>query len=109
MNNRKCINCGTPMERTFVEHKGMKFEARKCPKCGEKIFTEDLAMKAISQLESSRLQNEYIKNPTKIGHSWGVTFPKDVAEVFNLKNPKTKLVLYPKVKENKIEIVFKEN
>ena len=106
MNERKCINCNVPMKKTFVKYKGMKFEARQCPKCKEKIFSEDLAMKAISQLESKRLEEKYIKHPMRIGHSWGMTFPKDVAEVFNLDNSKTKLSLQPKLAENKIEILF---
>ena len=108
MAERKCINCGVKMKKTFVEYKGMKFEARQCPKCKEKIFTEDLTMKVISKLESKRLEKEYIKHPMKIGHSWGMTFPKDMAEVFSLDNPKTKLSLQPKLAENKIEIRLKE-
>ena len=44
----------------------------------------------------------------KIGHSWGMTFPKEMAEVFSLDNPKTKLSLHPKLAENKIEIELKE-
>ena len=108
MAERKCINCNVKMKKTFVEYKGVKFEARQCPKCKEKIFTEDLTMKAISKLESKRLEKEYIKHPMKIGHSWGITFPKDMAEVFDLNNPKTKLRLHPKLAENKIEIKLKE-
>ncbi|MBW2975554.1 hypothetical protein KY366_07575 [Candidatus Woesearchaeota archaeon] len=108
MTGRKCINCGILMKKTFVEHRGMRFEARQCPKCKEKIFTEDLTMKAISKLESKRLQREYVKHPMKIGHSWGMTFPKDMAEVFNLSNPKIRLSLHPKLSENKIEIILKE-
>ena len=108
MNERKCINCSIPMKKTFVEYNGIKFEARQCPKCKEKIFTEDLTMKAISKLESKRLEKEYIKHPMKIGHSWGMTFPKDMAEVFNLTNTKTKLSLCPKLAEGKIEILLKD-
>lgn len=96
------------MKKTFVEYRGMKFEARQCPKCKEKIFTEDLTMKAISKLESKRLEKEYIKHPIKIGHNWGMTFPKDMAEAFDLGNFKTKLRLHPKLAENKIEIMLKE-
>lgn len=53
MKGRKCINCNVLMKKTFVKYKGINFEARQCPKCKEKIFTEDLTMKAISKLESS--------------------------------------------------------
>ena len=51
-----------------------------------------------------RLEKNYVKYPIKIGHSWGMTFPKDMAEVFNLDNPKTKLKIYPNLEEGKIEI-----
>ena len=90
------------MKKSSVNYRGMKFEAMKCPKCNEKIFTEDLAMKAISTLEAERLKEEYIKKPIKIGHSWGITFPKEIADVFNLK--KRKLKLHPDVENQKIEI-----
>mgnify|MGYP001166715287 FL=1 len=108
MTERKCINCNVPMKKTLVKYKGMKFEARQCPKCKERIFTEDLAMKAISELESKRLEKEYIKHPMKIGHSWGMTFPKKIVEVFNLNNIRTKLSLQPKVAEGKIEIKLED-
>ncbi len=108
MAERKCMNCDVKMKKTFVEHRGIKFEARQCPKCKEKIFTEDLTMKAISKLESKRLEKEYIKHPMKIGHSWGMTFPKDMVDVFNLDNSKIKLSLHPKLAENKIEITLNE-
>src|SRR3990167_2451309 len=108
MNERKCMKCQIPMKKTFIDYKGIKFEARECPNCNERIFTEDLTMKAISKLESKRLEKEYIKYPMKIGHSWGLTFPKDLAEIFNLNNKKTKLRLNPKLSENKIEIILKD-
>ena len=41
------MNCDVPMKKTYVVYKGIKFEARQCHKCKEKIFKEDLAMKAI--------------------------------------------------------------
>jgi len=107
MNKRLCMECNVPMKKTNVIHKGMKFEARQCPKCKEKIFTEDLAMKAISQLEARRLQKEYIKHPIKIGHSWGMTFPKDITDVFSIDNPKTTLKIYPNIEKGKIELDIK--
>lgn len=48
-NERKCIKCEVPMKKTFVIYNHVKFEARQCPKCKEKIFTEDLAMNVISK------------------------------------------------------------
>ena len=105
-NKRLCINCNMPMKKTFVVYKGIKFEARQCPKCKEKIFTEDLTMKAISKLESKRLEREYIKYPIKIGHIWGMTFPTEVTDVFNLNNPKMELKLHPNVEKERIEIII---
>lgn len=104
VNERLCINCNKPMKKVFVDYKGIKFEARQCPKCKEKIFTEELAMKAINKLEERRLEREYIKHPIKIGHSWGVTFPKVITEVFGLGNPRTALKMHPDVEKGKIEI-----
>ena len=106
-NKELCINCSSPMKKTYVDYKGLKLEARECTKCKKKIFTEDLTMKAISQLEAKRLQSEYIKKPIKVGHSWGMTFPKEVADVFNLKNNTTKLKIHPDVVKGVIEISVK--
>ena len=103
-NERLCINCKIPMKKTYVEYKGIKFEARQCPKCKEKIFTEDLTMKAINKFEAKKLEKEYVKKPIKIGHSWGMTFPSDMTEAFNLNNPKTKLKVHPNLEKGKIEI-----
>jgi len=47
---------------------------------------------------------EYIKNPIKIGHSWSMTFPKEVAEVFGLENSRTKLKIHPNTEKGRIEI-----
>jgi hypothetical protein len=106
-NKRLCIECTIPMKKTFVKYKGLKLEALECPKCRDKIFTEDLTMKAISALEAKRLEEEYIKHPIKIGHSWGITFPKEVAKVFNLDNSKAILRLHPKVEKGMIELSLK--
>lgn len=106
-NEGLCMNCNIPMNKTYVEYSGIKFEARQCPKCKEKIFTEDLTMKAIARLESKRLEQEYIKYPIKIGHSWGMTFPKEVTNTFNLNNPKIMLKVHPNLEKRKIEIDLK--
>jgi hypothetical protein len=100
---RKCIKCNVPMKKTFVNYNGVKFEARQCPHCKEKIFTEELTMKAIAALESKRLEKEYVKRPVKIGHSLGFIFPKDVTDVFNI-DGKKKLRLIPNVAKGRIEI-----
>lgn len=103
-NKRLCAGCDFPMKKTTVNYKGIKFEARQCPKCKEKIFTEDLAMKAIAKLEAKRLEREYIKHPIRIGHSWGITFPKELTEVFGLGSPKTTLKMLPDVETGTIKI-----
>jgi len=106
-NKELCINCSMPMKKAYIDYKGLKLEARQCTKCKEKIFTEDLTMKAISQLEAKRLESEYIKKPIKVGNSWGITFPKEVADVFNLKSNTTKLKIHPDIMKGIIEITVK--
>lgn len=91
-----------------MDYKSLKLEARECPKCKEKIFTEDLAMEAISKLENQRLEQEYIKHPIKIGQSWGITFPKEVVKVFGLDQSKTALWLHPNVGKGTIELSLKK-
>ena len=103
-NQRICFKCNVPMQKTFLNYKSMQLEAQQCPKCKERIFTEELALKAAAKLEAQRLEQEYTKHPIKIGHSWGMTFPKEVTKVFNLENPKTILKLHPNLEEGKIEI-----
>lgn len=105
-NKRLCIDCNIPMKTTTTIYKRIELEGLECPKCQEKIFTEDLAKKAISKLEARRVEAEYLKNPIKIGHSWGLTFPKEVARFFQLENHKTKLKLHPHPEQNKIEILI---
>ena len=106
-NKELCISCSVPMKKTYINYKGLKLEARECTKCKKKIFTEDLTMKAISQLESKRLETEYIKRPIRVGNSWGITFPKEVVDVFNLKNNNTKIIIHPNVVKGIIEISVK--
>lgn len=108
MKNKKelCISCSARMKKTYIDYKGLNLEARECVKCKRKIFTEDLTMKAISQLEAKRLETEYIKKPIKVGHSWGITFPKEVVDVFNLKD-NTKIKIHPNVVKGIIEISVK--
>ena len=106
-NKELCITCSAPMKKTYINYKELKLEARECTKCKKKIFTEDLTMKAISQLESERLETEYIKRPIRIGHSWGITFPKEIVDVFNLKNNNIKIKIHPNVVKGIIEISVK--
>lgn len=106
-NKRLCMNCKVPMKNIYVVYKGIKLEARQCPKCKEKIFTEELTMKAINKIEAKKLEEEYIKHPIKIGHSWGMTFPREITNVFNLDNPDIKLKIRPDLDKDKIEIAVK--
>ena len=106
-NKRICMQCNVPMVKATVKYKGMDFEARQCHQCKEKIFTEDLAMKAINQLETKRLEQEYIKHPIKVGNSWGLTFPKEVTEVFGIDHKGMVLKIHPNVGKGKIEILLK--
>lgn len=101
--NKKCMDCNVELKKTFVNYRGTEFEALQCPKCKEKIFTEDLAMNAISKLEEKRLKTEYIKKPIKIGHSLGITFPKEVVNVFGLESTSL-LKIHPNIKKSIIEI-----
>ncbi len=103
MVDEKCIHCAMPLVKATVDYNGLKLEARKCPKCGEKIFTEDLTMKAIAKLESNRLEAMYKKHPIKIGSSLGITLPKDIVEVFNI-SADTELKIYPQVEKRMLEI-----
>ena len=105
-NKELCINCSSPMKKAYINYKGLKLEARVCMKCKKKVFTEDLTMKAIAQLEAKRLETEYIKKPIKVGHSWGITFPKEIVDVFNLKD-NTKIKIDPNVVKGIIEISVK--
>ena len=103
-NERKCVDCNVPMKKRFIQYRGVELEARECPKCKEKIFTEELTMKAISKLEGKRLEEEYTKNPIKIGHSWAMTFPAEVVKVFGLDKKRAKIKIHPDVEKGKIEI-----
>lgn len=47
MKKELCINCSEPMKKVYINYKDVKLEARKCSKCKQKVFTEDLTMKAI--------------------------------------------------------------
>ncbi len=103
-NQRLCFNCNLPMKRALVRYKHLELEARECPQCQERIFTEDLALKAAAQLEAQRLESEYIKHPIRIGHSWGITFPREIVKVFGFDRPKALVRLHPDVGKGKIEI-----
>lgn len=98
----KCIECQGTMHKTTSVYRGMEFEAWQCSKCKVIIFTEEQADEVVKRVKAARLEQEYPKKPIRIGRSWGMTFPKEIVEVFQL--DKKKIKLYPNVAENKIEI-----
>ncbi len=103
----KCIYCSVPLKKTTVKVRGIYFEALQCPKCKNRVFTEQQADKAIIRLESQRLKKEYSKRPIKIGHSWGMTFPKELTEVFRINNKQSTLKISPDVDKMIIRISVK--
>ncbi len=98
----RCTICSKPIKKTIVEHKGQKLEAYKCTACGEEIFTEEQFAAAVRKMDLARLKESYSKNVIKIGHSLGITFPKDVVRAFDLKGKKVEVV--PNMKKGVIEI-----
>ncbi len=99
-----CFDCLVPLRKGKTRIKGIEFESSECPKCGAKVFTEDQMTAVALMLDAQKLKKEYPKKLIKIGHSWGMTFPKSLAEVFGINNGKAKMTLIPKLKENVIEI-----
>lgn len=106
--NLLCFECEKPMQKATVTYRGIAFEAWKCPNCKESIFTEEQSLIFARRLDQQRMEENYTKSPMKIGSSWGITFPKDVVDVFRLNNKKTKMKLIPDVAAGKIIIEIKE-
>ncbi|MFH1917066.1 MAG: hypothetical protein ABIJ21_07430 [Nanoarchaeota archaeon] len=104
----KCTHCSGTMQPTSIILKGIAFDGWGCTKCKEKIFTEKQSLTVVRRLDQQRLSQDYIKHPMKIGRSWGMTFPKELADVFNLNEKKTKMRLIPYVSEGKIIIEIEE-
>jgi hypothetical protein len=100
----KCV-CGSEMKKKQIMFNGIEADAYECPKCKKRVFTEEMALSAVNALESRRLKQEYRKRPIKIGHSWGVVFPKDVAEFFSFDSRDAKIVIMPNIKEKRVEII----
>jgi hypothetical protein len=88
--------------------RGLEFESWKCPKCKETIFTEQQSLDVVRALDQQRLEIEYHKHPMRIGRSWGMTFPKDVARVFHLNDKSAKFRIVPDVSAGKIIIEIEE-
>ncbi len=100
----KCYKCGSSVKPVRKQIMGVYVKALKCPKCKEVFYTEELAERAAARLEERRVKEQYKKHPIQIGHSWGLTFPKDIVRVFGLDSRKTELSIKPKPGEKTIEI-----
>jgi len=98
-----CVDCGIEMSKSYARFNEMRVEALKCGNCGKRIFPEHLAMKALAKLEQKKLQPFYNRNPLKIGASWAITFPKEVAESFSI-SKKTRFKIRPNLQKSIIEI-----
>lgn len=98
-----CIDCGIEMSKSYAKFNEMRVEALKCGKCGKRVFPENLAMKALAKLEQKNLEPFYFRNVLKIGSSWAITLPKDIADSMGI-SKKTKFKIRPNLKKNLIEI-----
>jgi len=85
-------------------HEGVEADAYRCSSCRMTIFTQEQALIFGRKLQQKLLKEKYIKKPVKIGHSYGVIFPKDIVQVFNLDSKGTELGIKADKAKNKIEI-----
>lgn len=104
MGTEHCVNCDAKLHLTRLKIAGMEFDGLKCPKCGEKVFNEKQMDAVVAALEQKRLKGEYKKRPVKIGHSYGLIFPKDIVQVFNLDVKGTSLGIKANKLKKTIEI-----
>ena len=98
-----CLDCGLEMKKSFAVFEGTRIEALRCENCGRKIFSEGQAIAALRKIHQQKLAPEYSRTPIKIGASWAVTFPKDVAERFGV-NKNLKLKMRPQLHKGSIII-----
>ncbi|MBU1199393.1 MAG: hypothetical protein KKF46_03690 [Nanoarchaeota archaeon] len=104
MSVEHCVKCDAKLHPTKLKISGIEFEGLRCIKCGEKVFTEKQMNAVAAALEQKRLKGEYKKHPIKIGHSYGMIFPKDIVQVFNLDAKGTQLGIKADKARHKIEI-----
>ncbi|MEK6856992.1 MAG: hypothetical protein AABX39_00200 [Nanoarchaeota archaeon] len=43
-----CLDCEAKLKKVSVDYRGTKLEALQCPKCKQKIFTEEQTLNAIN-------------------------------------------------------------
>jgi DNA-directed RNA polymerase subunit RPC12/RpoP len=101
---KKCLQCGKAMELVKTSHEGIEADAYRCEKCKMTVFTQEQALTFGRKLQQKLLKDKYVKKPIKIGHSYGVIFPRDLVKAFNLDSPKTILDVKMDSSKNKIEI-----
>ena len=98
------MDCGLEMKKSYAVFEGTKIEALRCGNCGRKIFSESQAISALRKIHQQKLAPHYERTPIKIGQSWAITFPKEVAEHFGI-SKNLKLKLKPKLHKGTIEII----
>ncbi|MBI4449265.1 hypothetical protein HY641_04545 [Candidatus Woesearchaeota archaeon] len=103
---RKCFECRVPMNLTKSHFRGLSFDAMQCPKCKEKVFTEEQATRVAEIFKAQRLKNEYRRDIITIGNSCGLTLPKDVVEAFDLKGKSVRVS--PNMSKKRIELIVNE-
>jgi hypothetical protein len=104
MKIEKCHECGRPMKLEVKNLKGIMCESYRCPKCKISIFTENQALAFGRQYQQKLLKEKYVKKPVKIGHSYGMIFPKEIVRAFNLDSKDAKFDINTDLAKNKIEI-----
>ena len=103
MANEFCMDCGIEMKKTYVSFNDIRVEAQRCGNCGKRIFPEHLALKALKKLEAQKLEPFYHRKPIKIGSSWAITLPKEIAKLLKV-DKKTKFKIRPKIHKNMLEV-----
>ena len=99
-----CIDCIAPAEKAFSLFKGLRFEAYQCPKCKKKFFSEEQATTIARTIDALRLKEKYPRQIVAIGHSRGLTLPKDIVEFFGLDRKGAKVVIVPNIAKKTIEL-----
>jgi len=104
MKTKECYKCGTQMRLVNEKFEGIMCESYRCPKCKTTIFTEEQARAFGGVYQQKLLKEKYVKKPVKIGHSYGMIFPKEIVKAFNLNSKEAKLDINTDFSKNKIEI-----
>ena len=92
------------MNKAVSVFRGLKFEAYQCPKCRKKFFSEEQTTNIARTLDALRMHEEYQRRIVNIGHSWGLTLPKEVVDFFHLGKKNTKVIIAPNAAKKVIEI-----